>query len=200
MQRSLSVLLALVLLFSTVGLSADFQKGLEAYEEKDYKTALRRFKPLAEKGHADAQYHLGLMYAKGRGVPQNDETAMKWYRLAGKRGHAEAQYHLGRIYDKGYDVPQNYRTAVKWYRLAAEQGYISAQYLLGIMYEEGKGVPQDNVYAHMWYNVCASQGSGYAAHHREVIQGKMIPSEIQRAQDLASECLEKKHKGCDRPK
>ena len=164
MQRSLPVLIALVLLFSTVGWSADLEKGKEAYEKEDYETALRELKPLAEKGHA------------------------------------AAQYYLGRIYHNGYGVPQNYRTAVKWYRLAAEKGYISAQYLLGIMYEEGKGVPRDNVYAHMWYNVCASQGSGYGVHNREVIQGKMTPSEIEKAQDLSDECVEKKYKGCGRPK
>jgi len=61
MQRSLPVLITLLLLFSTVGWSADFQKGLEAYEEKDYEIALREWRPLAEQGFAAAQYNLGLM-------------------------------------------------------------------------------------------------------------------------------------------
>ena len=39
-------------------------------------------KRLAEQGIAFAQYNLGVMYANGRGVPQNDAEAVKWYRLA----------------------------------------------------------------------------------------------------------------------
>ena len=35
-----------------MGLSADYQKGLTAYERGDYATALREWTPLAEQGHA----------------------------------------------------------------------------------------------------------------------------------------------------
>ena len=37
------------------GWSADFQKGLTAYDNGDYATALREWKPLAEQGNADGQ-------------------------------------------------------------------------------------------------------------------------------------------------
>ena len=33
----------------------------------------------AEQGIASAQSNLGLMYANGKGVPQDDKTAVKWY-------------------------------------------------------------------------------------------------------------------------
>lgn len=33
---------------------------------------------LAEQGNAKAQYNLGVMYANGRGVPQDDAKAAKW--------------------------------------------------------------------------------------------------------------------------
>ena len=45
--------------------SADFQKGLNALQKKDYATALREWEPLAEQGYADAQFYLGLMYHTG---------------------------------------------------------------------------------------------------------------------------------------
>jgi len=54
---------------------ADFKKGLTAYETGNYATALKEWRPLAEKGDADAQYSLGLMYDQGRGVPQNFSEA-----------------------------------------------------------------------------------------------------------------------------
>ena len=40
-------------------LAADFQTGMEAYERGDFAAALREFRPLAEQGHAWAQFSLG---------------------------------------------------------------------------------------------------------------------------------------------
>jgi hypothetical protein len=47
--------LLLTLLVGTPAFSADFQKGLAAYQSGDYATALRELKPLAEQGFADAK-------------------------------------------------------------------------------------------------------------------------------------------------
>ena len=59
-------LILVVLLFSpTEGWSADFEKGLDAYDSGDYATALREWKPLAEQGIVSAQFNLGQMYRKG---------------------------------------------------------------------------------------------------------------------------------------
>jgi len=44
---------------------ADFAAGLAAYLAGDYQTALEEFLPLAEQGHARAQFYLGRMYDKG---------------------------------------------------------------------------------------------------------------------------------------
>ena len=104
--------LLLTLLVGNPAVSADFQKGLDAAQKGDFATALREWKPLAEKKGLlsftyskkdimNAQYNLGVMYDKGLGVPQNDKTAVKWYRLAAEQGHATAQYNLGVMYDKG---------------------------------------------------------------------------------------------------
>ena len=74
--------------------SADFQKGLTAYRSNDYATALREWEPLAEQGDAFAQYNLGVMYANGDGVPQDDKIALKWFTLAAEQGHAGAKTNL----------------------------------------------------------------------------------------------------------
>jgi hypothetical protein len=39
-------------------------------------TALRELTPLAEQGNADAQYYLGVMYHKGRGVPWEENKLL----------------------------------------------------------------------------------------------------------------------------
>jgi len=47
---------------------AGFQAGMDAYERGDYDTPLKELQPLAEQGHMEAQFDLGLMYYKGLGV------------------------------------------------------------------------------------------------------------------------------------
>jgi len=123
-KLALTICLTLAVLLSGAGTSwgADFNKGLAAAESGDFATALREWKPLAEKGDALAQFNLGLMYRKGEGVPQDYKTAVKWYTLAAEQGHADAQFTLGLMYALGQGVLQDYKTAVEWYTLAAEQG------------------------------------------------------------------------------
>ena len=84
-------------------------------------------KRLAEQGDVYAQTVLGLMYADGEGVPENDAEAVRWFRLAAEQGTARAQFNLGVMCERGEGVPENDAEAVKGYRLAAEQGDASAQ-------------------------------------------------------------------------
>jgi len=135
--------------------SADFQAGLDAYNQGDYATALKEWQPLAEQGDAVAQYNLGFMYDNGQGVPQDYGEAARWYRLAAEQGKASAQHNLGLLYYRGQGVPQDYTQARDWYLKAAEQGHALAQANLGVMYWMGPGVLQDYVQAHMWANLAA---------------------------------------------
>ena len=70
--------------------SADFDKGLDAYDRGDYATALREFKPLAEQGDAYAQYNLGVMYHEGKGVIQDYVRAHMWWNIAASQGDKDA--------------------------------------------------------------------------------------------------------------
>jgi len=119
-----TICLTLAVLLGSVGTSwgADFQKGVAAYDSGDFATALREWRPLAEKGDADAQFNLGVMYSKGQGVPQDYKTAVKWYTLAAEQGVASAQTNLGWMYDKGYGVKQDNVYAHMWGNIAASNG------------------------------------------------------------------------------
>ena len=75
----------------------------------------------AEQGDATAQFNLGVMYAKGEGVPQDDAAAVRWYRLAAEQGHASAQGTLGAMYMNGQGVPQDDETAHVWLNVAASR-------------------------------------------------------------------------------
>jgi len=152
------LVLALLLSVAPFSLSADFSVGVAAYSKGDIAEALREWRPLAQQGYAAAQYNLGFMYHRGKGVPQDYKAAIKWYTLAAEQGYAAAQYNLGFMYHRGKGVPQDYKAAIKWYTLAAEQGHAGAQYNVGVMYDFGKGVPQDYKAAIKWYALAAEQG------------------------------------------
>ena len=114
-----------------------------------------------------------------------------WLPLA-EQGNALAQSNLGVMYDKGLGVPQDYKEAFKWYRLSAEQGHAKAQYNLGLMYREGTGVIQDYALAHMWFNLSGSNGNKDAVHNRDIIEKRMTPQQIEKAQEMARNWKPKK--------
>ena len=61
-----------------------------AEEARSFKKTLKA----AEQGNAGAQANLGIMYARGEGVPKNDTEAAKWYRKAAEQGHESAKSWL----------------------------------------------------------------------------------------------------------
>ena len=124
------------------------------------------------------------------------ETALSEWRPLAEQGYARAQSNLGVMYENGNGVLQDNKTAVKWYTLAAEQGYARAQSNLGNAYFKGEGVLQDYVYAHMWGNISSSHGSENGRKLRDVAAEQMTPSQIEKAQKLARECVAKNYKGC----
>ncbi len=89
------------------------------------------------------------------------------------------------MYRFGQEVLQDDKEAVKWYRLAAEQGLAQAQYNLGVMYKTGRGVPQDYASAHMWFNLAGSNGDKNAIKLRDLVEERMSPSQIEKAQEMA---------------
>ena len=136
----------------------DYQDGRTAYNRGDYATALKELRPLVEQGHAEAQYLLGYMYYKGRGVGQDGEEATTWFRKAAEQGDVKAQYLLGYMYYKGQGIGQDGEKAEKWLLKAAEQGHAKAQFYLGYMYYKVKTMEQDDDEAVKWVYKAAEQG------------------------------------------
>ena len=96
------------------------EDGFAAYGKGDYAAAVSWYRKAAEQGYADAQFNLGVMYAKGAGVPQDYAMALPWYRKAADQGVASAQLGLGLMYAAGGGgVPRDYTQAHMWLNLAA---------------------------------------------------------------------------------
>ena len=159
--------------------------------------SLEETKRRAEQGDAPSQLVLGVRYAFGEGVREDDAEAVKWFRLAAAQGDAAAQYYLGNAYDFGAGVPENDAEAVKWYRLAAAQGDAVAQFTLGAMYADGKGVPRNYVRAYVWFSVAAAQDDANARRFRDIVSERLTPDQLARGQDIAVRCFESGYKGCE---
>ncbi len=67
---------------------------------------------------------------------------------------------------------------------------------LGYMYQKGYGVNRDYNRAYMWLNISASQGTRIAVVNRDIVESEMTPAQIEKAQELAQECVAKDYKDC----
>lgn len=138
----------------------------EAYERRDYKSALAEFRALAEKGDVEGQMMTGWMYSQGLGGPTNFSEGRKWLERAaavdGNPAGAKAQHDLGVIYENGIGVPRDLRQAAAWYLRGAKNGDPSAQSNLGTLYLDGQGVERDLVKGIRWLTAAAKQGDAQA--------------------------------------
>ena len=160
-MRPRILLVVSVWLCSTAAV-AGLKEGYEALSRKDYVTAANEYRPLAERGDAEAQYRIGRMYEFGNGYAQDKAQGIAWIRKAAAQGHADAEQELGVIYATGDGVKQDSVQAVAWFRKAAEQGEATAQYNLGLLYAKGQGVARDYAQAVDWWRKSASQGNADA--------------------------------------
>jgi hypothetical protein len=141
---------------------AGLKEGYAALSRQDYATAIKEYRPLAERGNAEAQYRIGRMYEFGKGYPQDKAQGIAWIRKAAAQNHADAQQELGVIYATGDGVKQDDVQAVAWFRKAATQGDPTAQYNLGLLYAKGQGVEKDYAQAIAWWRKSAAQGNADA--------------------------------------
>ena len=123
-----------------------------------------QLRDLAERGHADTAFQLGIAYVQ-KGVEEDYAEAVRWFRLAAEQGHPRAQFNLGVDYALGQGVEEDAAEAARWLRLAAEQGHSAAMYLLGGAYEIGAGVERDFSEAVRWYRLAAGRGHDEAKEH-----------------------------------
>ena len=141
---------------------AGLKEGYEALARQDYAAAVKQYRPLAERGDAEAQYRIGRMYEFGKGYPKDQAQGIAWIRKAAAQNHADAQQELGVIYATGDGVKQDDVQAVAWFRRAATQGDPTAQYNLGLLYAKGQGVEKDYAQAIDWWRKAATQGNADA--------------------------------------
>lgn len=84
--------------------------------------AFGEWKPLAEQGHAEAQFNLGILYAEGQGVAADKKEGIRWWRKAAELGNVDSQIYLGALYYDGLDLAKDYPRSYMWFKIAADSG------------------------------------------------------------------------------
>jgi hypothetical protein len=128
--------------------------GIEAWQQADYSGAVAIWRPLAEKGNADAAFDLGQAYRLGKGVPMNIAAATVWFQRAAAKGHLDAQANLGLLLfgngDRAGGLP--------WLKIAAERGEPRALLIYGTALVNGDGVAKNPVLGYAYVSRAAAQG------------------------------------------
>jgi TPR repeat protein len=149
--------LLLALMFAAAAMPAAAQSvraGIDAWQKGDTAGAVAIWRPLADKGDADAAFNLGQAYRLGKGVPLDLAQAQGWLERAARKGHVDAQATLGLLlFQNGNRV-----TAMRWLKAAAEAGEPRALLMVGTALYNGDGVPADPVTAYAYVSRAAAQG------------------------------------------
>jgi cell division septation protein DedD len=159
----------------------DARAGVEAWRAQDYEGAVRIWRPLADRGDADAQFNLAQAYFLGRGLPQNMTLAEQWYARAARGGHEEAQANYGLLlFQNGRQ-----REAMPWIERAANRGDPRAQYVLGTALFNGDLVPQDLPRAYALMTRAAAQNLPPAVTQLAELDRRLSPQDRARGVEMA---------------
>lgn len=145
---------AIAILLSAPLPAQSVMAGIQAWQHADYATAVAIWRPLAQRGDADAQFNLGQAYRLGRGVPIDLGAAKMWFEKAADSGHLDAQSTLGLLLFQNGDQA----AGLKWLRRAAEQGEPRALLVYGTALYNGDGVTQDRLLGYAYVSRAADQG------------------------------------------
>ena len=184
---------------------------LKACREGNPQRAAELYTTAAKLGHPTAMFNIGVVHAKGLGLPQNIKKAMGWWRKASNLGVAKAMYNRGVIFSlkgneararrwflkgakNGCDMAayrigmiiqdeKNYARAARWLHKSALKGYGPAQASLADAYRNALGVPKDDKRSFYWYRKASVQGvmSATTSLARMYADGEGVPKNSTRA-------------------
>jgi TPR repeat protein len=133
---------------------------------------------LANKGNAEAQYHVGMMHNNGIGTQQDPRQAFEWFQKAAASNDPLGAYKLGCYYDgQGAGVvASDADEALKHKLVAAEAGYSLAQHDVANLYDK-RGNPEA---ALKWWKAAGDQGYPHALYRLSMSYsaGKAVPRDL----------------------
>jgi uncharacterized protein len=136
---------------------ATFDKGVAAYDAKNYDEAFQIFSSIYDRDIA-AMRNVALMLRKGQGTTKDPKAAEAMYARAAQGGLATAAADLGDMLLKGEAGPPDPKAALPWLMGAAEANHPIAAFEAGQILEEGTAVPKDLATARKLYEIAATAG------------------------------------------
>lgn len=153
---------------------AIFDKGVAAYDEKNYSQAFELFSSIDDRDLA-AMRNVALMLRRGEGTAKDPKAAEEMYARAAQGGLATAAADLGEMLLNGEAGPPDAKAAYPWLAGAAEAGHPIAEFELGTMFETGNGVPKDLAQARKLYEAAANAGVEEAKKRLESLPVEAAP-------------------------
>ncbi len=99
---------------------------------------LKNLQTCVESEEDPEKWHvMGLIYARGKSVPQDDAKAMIWFHKAAEAGYVNAQSVLGYMHYNGRGTIVNGMEASKWFYRAGQQHF---QMVLDFAKDEAEAV------------------------------------------------------------
>lgn len=139
---------------------------------------LNAMEALANKGDAEAQYHVGMMHNNGIGTPQDPKRAFAWFEKSAASNDPLGAYKLGCYYAGQFAgvVTPDPDEALKYKLVAAKAGYALAQHDVAILYARRGNLEE----ALKWWKVAGDQGFPNALFSlsRAYSAGKGAPRDI----------------------
>ena len=133
---------------------------------------------LANKGDAEAQYHVGMMYNNGIGTQRDPRQAFEWFQKAAASNDPLGAYKLGCYYDgQGAGVvATDSNEALKFKLVAAKAGYALAQHDVALLYDRQENSEE----AVKWWKMASDQGHPKALYSLSgsYFHGKGAPKDL----------------------
>ena len=132
----------------------------------------------AVQGLAPAQYRLGTLYERGKGVARDFKAARSWYVSAARLGNVKAMYNAAVLAASKDAGTPDYAVAYKWFSEGAAHGLKDSQFNLAVLFERGLGTRANATEALFWYAAAAAQNDAEAAKRAALLEKQLGPSVV----------------------
>lgn len=165
---------------------------------QDLKKALSYLRKSAIQNNPLAQFTLGVMHERGKGVDPDPVNSLKWFYIAAEAGHKQAQVITkelrANVTTKQVLAAQNlakyFNDAVMLYKASIVKKNPEWQFKLGYLFDEGLGVDKDHTEAAHWYKLASDQKYDLAhlALGKLYVAGLGVERDAMQAVDLFNVC------------
>ena len=167
---------------------------IRSRSEREYAEVYSYLVGEARRGNAEAEYNLGMMYARGQGVPKNYEAAFSWFQKAHEKGHPGATFFMGKMFANGIGVEKDPHKAERMFQKCSSDP--RAQYEIGLLYFK-EDMPRDLDMSARWMLRAAREGNTEA----QFVMGQFyksgagVPANIKEAVDWLTSAAINGHRG-----